>query len=363
MKPVDVKVADLTKTYGRGPSSVIAVNSVSFDVKAGEFVTLLGPSGCGKSTTLRLIAGLMEPDRGEIFIGGKNVTHVPSYKREIGMVFQDYALFPHMTVFDNIAFPLKIRKKSRAEIKRKVKDLLNLVQLNNVEDRYPFQLSGGQQQRVALARTLASDPKVLLLDEPLSNLDAKLRESTRLEIAKLQRKLGITTIYVTHDQEEAFAISDRILVMNNGVIEQEGTPLEIYENPRTDFVANFIGRANFIECEVCNMSTDKTVHVMASGYRFTALSGGNVRIGEKVKLMIRPEKIEMSKRKTQENMIEGEIENIIFLGATTRCLVHTSLGTFTVDGESSKFRNLNRGEVVYLNLPETHCILLKQGGQ
>jgi iron(III) transport system ATP-binding protein len=357
-----VEVVDLVKTFGHGPSRVNAVNSVSFKVKEGEFVTLLGSSGCGKSTTLRMIAGLIEADSGEIYIGGDRVTNVPPHKRGTGMVFQDYALFPHMNVFDNVAFPMKIRKKSREEIAKKVKELLDLVQLQGVENRYPSQLSGGQQQRVALARTLASDPFVLLLDEPLSNLDAKLRENTRLEIARLQRRIGITTIYVTHDQEEAFAISDKVLIMNKGMIEQEGTPFEIYEDPKTEFVASFIGRANFIDGKVQAVNSDGTVSVLAGDYYFVALSRGDVTEGDRVRLMVRPERVMVSKGKAEENVIEGEIDNNIFLGSVTRCLINTPLGTFTVDEEGQAFRNLNKGERVYLCWSKTCCTVLKCKG-
>ncbi|GAB6102849.1 ABC transporter ATP-binding protein [Thermococcus atlanticus] len=213
----------------------------------GEFLTLLGPSGCGKTTTLRMIAGFEKPDRGEIIFNGEVVNDVPPYERSIGMVFQDYALFPHMTVFKNIAFGLEMRKIPKREIELRVTRVLELIGLKGLENRYPEQLSGGQQQRVALARALVIEPELLLLDEPLSNLDAKIRERLRGEIRRIQRELGITTIYVTHDQEEAMAVSDRIAVMNIGKIEQVGKPLELYYNPRTEFVARFLGLSNILE--------------------------------------------------------------------------------------------------------------------
>ncbi|WP_461865268.1 ABC transporter ATP-binding protein [Thermococcus sp.] len=218
-------------------------------VRDKEFLTLLGPSGCGKTTTLRMIAGFEKPDRGEIIFNGKVVNDVPPYERNIGIVFQDYALFPHMTVFKNIAFGLEMRRISRREIEKRVSQVLELVGLKGFENRYPEQLSGGQQQRVALARALVVEPKLLLLDEPLSNLDAKIRERLRGEIRRIQRELGITTIYVTHDQEEAMAISDRIAVMNVGTVEQVGKPLELYYNPRTEFVARFLGLSNILELQ------------------------------------------------------------------------------------------------------------------
>ncbi|WP_297506339.1 ABC transporter ATP-binding protein [Thermococcus sp.] len=221
----------------------------SLKVRDGELLTLLGPSGCGKTTTLRVIAGFERPDSGEVLFGGRVVNELPPYERGIGIVFQDYALFPHMTVFKNVAFGLEMRKLPRAEIERKVRETLELVGLRGFENRYPEQLSGGQQQRVALARALVIEPEVLLLDEPLSNLDAKIRERLRGEVRRIQRELGITALYVTHDQEEAMAISDRIAVMNVGTIEQVGKPLELYYHPKTEFVATFLGTGNILELE------------------------------------------------------------------------------------------------------------------
>ncbi|WP_457742068.1 ABC transporter ATP-binding protein [Thermococcus sp.] len=225
---------------------------VDLSVKDGEFLTLLGPSGCGKTTTLRIVAGLEKPDSGRVLFSGRDVTEMKPYERNIGIVFQDYALFPHMTVFKNVAFGLEMRGLPKEEIRRKVEWALELVRLKGFENRYPEQLSGGQQQRVALARALVIEPEVLLLDEPLSNLDAKIRERLRSEIRRIQKELGITTIYVTHDQEEAMAISDRIAVMNVGRIEGVGEPLELYYKPRTEFVARFLGTSNIVELETQN---------------------------------------------------------------------------------------------------------------
>ncbi|MEM4383400.1 MAG: ABC transporter ATP-binding protein [Candidatus Caldarchaeum sp.] len=243
-------VLNLVKKFGR----VNAVDGVTFNVEKGECLALLGPSGCGKTTTLRCVAGLEKADLGEIRIGGQVVfskdTFLPPEKRGVGMVFQSYALWPHMTVFDNVAYPLKIRKYQKTEIKNRVSHALELVGLTGFEDRYPSQLSGGQQQRVALARAIVYEPSLILLDEPLSNLDAKLREKMRVELKRLLKKIGLTTLYVTHDQEEAFVIADKVAVMNNGKIMQMGKPLEIYERPINSFVAEFIGRANLIEARV-----------------------------------------------------------------------------------------------------------------
>ena len=243
-----VIIKDAVKKYG----DFIALKGVSLDIKEGEFFTLLGPSGCGKTTLLRMIAGFNSIEGGEFYFGDKLINAVPAYKRDIGMVFQNYAIFPHLTVEENVAYGLKARKVPKAEIAPRVKEALELVQIGHLAKRKPSELSGGQQQRVALARAFVIEPSVLLMDEPLSNLDAKLRVQMRTVIKKLQRKLGITTIYVTHDQEEALAISDRIAVMKDGVIMQCGTPTEIYAKPQNPFVAGFIGVSNFLDCTMEN---------------------------------------------------------------------------------------------------------------
>ena len=242
----DVELRGVTKTFGR----VRAMDAVDLEVRKGEFLSLLGPSGSGKTTTLRVIAGLVEPTAGEVLIGGRVMTQVPVHRRNLAMVFQNYALFPHLSVFENVAFGLEMRRMSRTEVTRRVADALALVRLPGFEARYPQQLSGGQRQRVALARAIVVQPSVLLLDEPLGALDKKLRESMQVELKALQRTLGVTTIFVTHDQEEALTLSDRVAVMNDGRIEQLDTPVEVYERPRTRFVSDFIGVSNFLEGEV-----------------------------------------------------------------------------------------------------------------
>lgn len=247
-----IRVSHLTKRFVKG-SEMAAVNDISFEVGEKEIATLLGPSGCGKTTTLRCIAGLEEPDKGEIMIGGTEVTSmekgvfVPPEKRNIGLVFQSYALWPHMKVFDNVAYGLRMKHVPKQEIESRVKKVLEIVDLAGYEDRYPAQLSGGQQQRVALARSVVYEPKVLLLDEPLSNLDAKIRERTRIELRNLLKKVGITSVYVTHDQEEAFQISDRVIIMNQGSVMQVGTPYDIYHSPEDEFVASFVCRSNLVD--------------------------------------------------------------------------------------------------------------------
>ena len=242
----EVIIRDAVKRYG----DFTALSGVSLNIREGEFFTLLGPSGCGKTTLLRMIAGFNSIEGGDFYFGDKRINDVPAHKRDIGMVFQNYAIFPHLTVAENVAYGLKARKVAKAEISRRVAEALELVQISHLADRKPNELSGGQQQRVALARAFVIEPSVLLMDEPLSNLDAKLRVQMRTVIKKLQRRLGITTIYVTHDQEEALAISDRIAVMKDGVIMQIGTPNEIYAKPQNPFVAGFIGTSNFLDCDV-----------------------------------------------------------------------------------------------------------------
>lgn len=237
---VAVRLENIHKTLGGRP----ILSSIHLTVEKGEFVTLLGPSGCGKSTTLNVIAGFLHPDQGEVYIHEKKVNRVPPYKRDLGMVFQSYSLFPHMTVYSNVEYGLKLRKVPREERKRRIKEALDLVKMGEFLDRYPRQLSGGQRQRVAIARALVVRPDLMLLDEPLSNLDAKLRQELRLEIKRLQHELGVTTIFVTHDQEEALSMSDRIIVMNSGRIEQIGSPVEIYQRPKSEFVYTFIGKSN-----------------------------------------------------------------------------------------------------------------------
>jgi spermidine/putrescine ABC transporter ATP-binding subunit len=307
------------KNLGKRFNEVVAVDQVTLEVYTGEFLTLLGPSGSGKTTTLMMIAGFEFPTEGEIFVEGKDILDVPPSKRNIGMVFQNYALFPHMTVYENIAFPLKMRRFTRTEISKRVEAALEKVKLPGFERRYPKQLSGGQQQRIALARALVFDPPLLLMDEPLGALDKKLREYMQLEIKSLQRDLKITTIYVTHDQGEALTMSNRIAVFNEGRIEQVGTPEEVYDQPANKFVADFIGETNFLEGNV--------THVAESGCRFRSLGGSefllitkkNLAIGEKILVALRPEKIVVLKEKVQGfNHLEGFVEEVIYVGETRR---------------------------------------------
>ena len=284
-----VRLDGLYKVFpGRG-GPVQAVTGVSLEVPDGALLTLLGPSGCGKTTVLRMVAGLEEPTAGQIHVGGERITHVPPNRRRTPMVFQSYGLFPHMTVFDNIAYGLRVARRPAGEVRRRVAAMVELVGLGGTERRAPGQLSGGQQQRVALARALVTEPRVLLFDEPLSNLDAKLRVQMRQEIRKLQQRLGITSIYVTHDQEEALTLSDLIAVMHQGRVEQVGPPETVYARPRTRFVADFIGTANFVSTRVLAVG-DGTADVIALGRQWT-IRGDGLSPGAAVSVVIRPEAV------------------------------------------------------------------------
>ncbi|MFO7274685.1 MAG: ABC transporter ATP-binding protein [Bacillota bacterium] len=308
-----LRLENLVKEFESKKRTVRAVNNVTLDFPAGAFVTLLGPSGCGKTTILRMIAGLETPTSGEIYLDGRPITHVPPNKRETAMVFQNYALFPHLTVFENVAYGLRLRKVPDAEVKRAVYEKLEMMGLGDMADRQPNQLSGGQQQRVALARALVMSPKVLLFDEPLSNLDAKLRVQVRQDIRELQRKLGVTTVYVTHDQEEAMAISDYVVVLNNGEVQQAGTPEEVYYQPSNCFVADFIGRVNLIPARM-------------TGPEEAALLGRTVPVrnphgaapGQEVKVAVRPEEVKLG-----EGPFTGTVERAVFLGRVTEYVIRT----------------------------------------
>ena len=290
-----VRLDHITKIYKdyKTEKDFAAVDDISLDIKPGSFVTLLGPSGCGKTTTLRMVAGFESPDKGEIYIGDQAINELTPNKRDTAMVFQSYALLPHYNVFDNIAYGLKIRKVAKDEIAERVMAMLKLVELEGLEGRMTNQLSGGQQQRVALARALVVQPSVLLFDEPLSNLDAKLRVAMRTEIRRIQQTVGITAIYVTHDQSEAMSISDQIIIMNKGKIAQMGTPREIYYQPKNEFVADFIGEVNFLTGSVTSIDS-KAIHVDVGGVDITAESFEKVSKGDSCKIVLRPESITLA---------------------------------------------------------------------
>lgn len=303
---------NIKKSFGQ----VQVVKDFNMSIEKGEFVSFLGPSGCGKTTVLRMIAGFETPSDGAISINGKNQNRLKTNQRNIGMVFQAYALFPNMTVFDNVAFGLKVAGKPKAEVDTRVKEMLKLISLEHLADRYPYQMSGGQQQRVALARALAPKPQVLLLDEPLSALDAKIRVSLREEIRQIQRQLGITTVFVTHDQEEALSISDRIVVMNAGRADQIGTPSEIYNRPATRFVASFVGTLNIIEAVVA----DPAANTVRIGNDVVTLKEpvGSLKAGDKLSIALRPEAGSMSESAKGDTVLTGKVISSHFLGSVIR---------------------------------------------
>jgi iron(III) transport system ATP-binding protein len=354
----ELMIENLCKRFGK----LAAVDHISFTVRDGEFLTLLGPSGCGKSTTLAAIAGLDQPDEGLIrvgetlfFDGGSRRFLVPE-QRNCGLVFQSYALWPHMTVAENLAFPLKLRKVSRAEQAKRINETLRLVELEAYKERYPHQLSGGQQQRVALARALVYSPSILLLDEPLSNLDAKLRERARTWLKHLQQNLGITTVYVTHDQMEALALSDRIAVMRDGKISQLATPQEIYEQPADPFVADFVGTSNFLRGQVvarAEGAVDVTLEGMDALVQLQ--TGKSFAVGEAVTVAVRPEKIRMFQSGDERaagpvNLLPGRVDDRSYYGA--RYLYQVQIGTVILRAETDDDLS---GSDVMLSLPSTGC--------
>ncbi|HVM72445.1 MAG TPA: ABC transporter ATP-binding protein [Anaerolineales bacterium] len=329
-----LKLDNICKQFGE----TIAVQDFNLDVAKGEFVSFLGPSGCGKTTTLRMIAGFEIPTTGKVILDDMEITDKAPNQRNVGMVFQAYALFPNMSVAQNIGFGLQIRRESKATIKQRVEEMLALIHLEKKGNSYPYQLSGGQQQRVALARALANRPQVLLLDEPLSALDAKIRVSLRAEIRAIQRKLGITAIYVTHDQEEALSISDRIVVMYDGKIEQVGTPFEIYNFPQTAFVANFVGTLNTTVAEV--VDTEKRLLRIDGVQLETADTLDGRHEGDKVTIAIRPERFNFLAQERKANVIDCQIDNITFLGSVVRIQVGVGSNHFYMDTFNNPFLEL-----------------------
>ncbi|MCC7425302.1 MAG: ABC transporter ATP-binding protein [Alphaproteobacteria bacterium] len=346
-----IELSNVTKLFG----TVQAVADFSMVVEKGEFITLLGPSGSGKTTTMRVIAGLERPDKGTVAIGDRIVSgpgaFVPTHRRSLGMVFQSYAVWPHKTVFKNVAFPLAQRGVDSAEQNRRVHAVLEKVELGQYAERYPSQLSGGQQQRVALARALVAEPEVILFDEPLSNLDAQLRESMRSLILDLHRELKITSVYVTHDQSEAMALSDRVYVMDHGRLMQQGTPDEIYEKPRSAFVAGFIGKANILPlAEV--VDTEKRLVRLAGGEVLAA--GAIEQTAEKI-LVVRPHQLRFASAAAEQNLIEGKVRTVTYLGDRVRYEVETaSLRELIVELVAGGPR-ASEGEVVRVHFPVEHC--------
>ena len=360
-RTASIGVKDLVVRYA---GNVIAVNGVSFDVARGEHVTLLGPSGCGKTTTLRAIAGLEPPSGGAITIDNRKMysaadrVNIPAESRGVSMVFQSYAVWPHMSVFDNVAYGLKVRKKSRAEVAEAVDKALGLVQMRHLADRPASKLSGGQQQRVALARAIAFSPNVVLFDEPLSNLDAKLRAEMRVELRELQQRLDITSVYVTHDQEEALAISDRVIVMNVGVIEQIGTPEEIYNRPKNRFVADFVGSANLIAGRPEAAATDAggmLAFTTASGHTFRA-SAPNGVTGRETEVAVRTAYIGFGGADSGDNQLPGIVRRRMFHGDFVQYVIDCPTGQMIVRRPPTD--SVTEGASVVLTFPAEFCVLL-----
>ena len=364
-----IAVENLRKSFSTHEGVVTALDDVSFEVQSGKFFTLLGPSGCGKTTTLRCVAGLERPNHGAIAIGGKTVfssqrkLFVPGNRRDVGMVFQSYAIWPHMTVFENVAFPLRVRKNPHGPIRKQVLEVLELVGLAGLEDRPATQLSGGQQQRVALARALVAKPQLLLLDEPLSNLDAKLRMQMRWELKELQTRLGTTTLYVTHDQIEALAISDEIALMNKGRIVQIGSPKEIYRSPVNEFAADFIGAANIIHGELLAGPDERRrarVKTDLGEFHATAQPGLG-EIGKGVLLAFRPENIFIgsSGRPNGQNVFTGELQGVTYLGECAE--LHIAVAGHRIQVRADAGLELEKGMTVYLQIPVEKCLAIRRG--
>jgi len=318
-----VQLVDVCKEFtAPGGDRVLAVDRLTLDIRNGEFFSFLGPSGCGKTTTLRMIAGFEMPTEGQILIQDVPMGHIPPYKRPVNTVFQNYALWPHMNVFENVAFGLEMKKTPRSEIKRRVGEALELVQLTGMDSRKPKQLSGGQQQRVALARALVQRPAVLLLDEPLGALDLKLRKQMQLELKHMQQSIGITFIYVTHDQEEALTMSDRIAVMNKGRLEQLGTPKDIYEQPTTRYVADFIGETNFLNGKVTSIENGWAYILVDDVLSARAPSIAGLTVGQPVAVAIRPEKIVVQgPGDTPQECVPGRVDEVVYIGTDTRYII------------------------------------------
>ncbi len=356
-----VDLCGLTKFFG---ADTRAVDRLDLHIEHGALVALLGPSGCGKTTTLRLVAGFLEPDAGEVRVGGKLIASptvmIPPERRNMSMIFQSYAVWPHKTVYQNVAYGLKFRNLTRAEAEKKVRRILAVVKLEPLADRYPAELSGGQQQRVALARALVVEPEILLLDEPLSNLDANLREEMRFEIRRLHDEFQITSLYVTHDQAEAMVIADRICVMNQGRLEQEGTPEEIYDQPRTRFVAQFIGKTNLLSGR---WMPDRCVD-LGNGLRLPVGKAENIQPGETVWVSIRPHQIRLvpeAKASPEDGCFPGIVSRRFYFGEMIDYLIQLTPGTLSLRVITSPAERYALGEPVTVLLHPAHCVVVREG--
>lgn len=355
-----LELKNLSKRFGK----TVALEDIDLEIKTGEFVSFLGPSGCGKTTALRVIAGLVKPDRGTVRINGQDVTEVPPRFRNLGMVFQNYALFPHMNVFENLAFGLRVEKMDGATIRRKVEEALATVKLSGLKDRFPHQISGGQQQRVALARALVKNPEILLMDEPLSNLDAKLRQQMRNEIRLIQKKLDITAIFVTHDQEEAISMSDRVVIMQQGKIVQVGTPIEIYEEPRDIFVADFIGKTNILEGVIETGSGGKFSLKLSRQLTLSLDPQFGRYLGQKVIFSVRPDRIGLweGSARNPEEQIPAKVLSRTFLGplSSYNLLVGDELNLNVIKQNTRGGRILEEGEVCAIQLDPKDLVLVHE---
>jgi spermidine/putrescine transport system ATP-binding protein len=353
----------VTKQFGE----LAAVRGVSLTIGDGEFFSLLGPSGCGKTTTLRMIAGFEVPDEGRILLQGQDVTSVPANKRPLNMVFQQYALFPHMSIYENVAFGLKVKGVPRAEHRGRIEEILRIVALEGFETRRPRQLSGGQQQRVALARALVNRPAALLLDEPLGALDVKLRKHMQLELKRIQHELGTTFVYVTHDQEEALAMSDRMAVMNRGLVEQVGGPREIYDRPQSAFVADFIGSLNALDMRVDELVGGYAVMRLAGGGRIVVPVDGGVKAGDALRVAVRPERVQIAAAGGEApdggSKLDGAVAELVYLGMYTQLHVDTEAGRVVSHRLANELLDpLEAGAPVVLTWDPEHCSVLAPGG-
>jgi spermidine/putrescine transport system ATP-binding protein len=360
---VDVRLERVTKRFG----DVVAVDDLSLDIAEGEFFSMLGPSGCGKTTTLRMIGGFEDPSLGTVYLGGRDVTDLPPYRRDVNTVFQSYALFPHLNVMENVAFGLRRKKVDKGDIKTRVTDAMRLVDLVGFEDRKPAQMSGGQQQRVALARALVNHPKVLLLDEPLGALDLKLRKQMQLELKRIQQEVGITFIYVTHDQEEAMTMSNRIAVMRLGRIEQLGEPETVYENPSTEFVASFLGASNLLEGELKDGSSNGEATVLLTAGHTVRLPSARVpsQSSNRLKVGVRPEKISIAREGAEvpngHNSVNGRVTMSTYIGVSHQYKVEAAGGTeVTVYVQNlGAERSPGQGEQVVLSWKPEHTFAVE----
>jgi spermidine/putrescine transport system ATP-binding protein len=364
-----IELVGVEKEFTGGGHDVKAVERVDLRIAEGEFFSMLGPSGCGKTTTLRMIAGFEEPTSGQILLHGRDMVGVPPFKRDVNMVFQQYALFPHMDVFENVAFGLRRKKVDKGEIKRRVAETLALVELEGREKRKPRQLSGGQQQRVALARALVNRPRALLLDEPLGALDLKLRQAMQLELKRIQREVGITFVYVTHDQEEALTMSDRLVVMDAGRIEQLGSPRELYEHPATRFVANFIGTSNILTGRLERRGDIWALAGLGPDERVLVANPGHVQPGEDVELAVRPEKVvlrtEQDPPPPDRSALRAKVDEVVYLGTSTQYRTVTdggeTIAVYRQNASATPGADVLTGQVGWLEWPPEHSYVLGGG--